>query len=190
MNRLIKIAVTAIVLAAANVAFAEVATLNSDKSSVSFVTTKVQDIQEVMHFGQVSGSISDEGNVVISIDPNSINTAIPIRDERMKEHLFNVVDFPNIGVSANIDLDNLEGTSEKELPATLSILGAEFSINLKLLVSASGDQITAVSTEPVIVSAANLGLAEGVAKLGELAGGIWIGNSVPVSFALTFDRAN
>lgn len=190
MKRLIKTAVTTLVLAGANMAFAELATLNSDQSSVSFVTTKVQDIQEVMRFDQLSGSISDEGDVVIRIHANSINTMIPIRDDRMKEHLFDVADFPVITVSTEIDTDSLEGTSKRELSATLNLLGAEHSIDLNLLVSASGDQITVVSVEPVLVSAVNLGLAEGVAKLGELAGGIWISNSVPVSVALTFDRAD
>ena len=190
MNRLIKIAVTAIVLAGANVAFAEFATLSSDKSSLSFVTTKVHDIQEVMRFDQLSGSISDDGSVVIRIHANSINTMIPIRDDRMKEHLFEITDFPLITVSAEIDTDSLVGTSKRKLAATLDLLGEEHSIDLNLLVSVSDNQIIVASVEPVLVSAASLGLSEGVVKLGELAGGIWIGNSVPVSLALTFDRAD
>ncbi|MEQ9021884.1 MAG: YceI family protein, partial [Pseudomonadales bacterium] len=121
MNRLIKIAVTALVLAGANVAFAEFATLNPDKSSVSFVTTKVQDIQEVMRFDQLSGRISDDGSVVIRIHANSINTMIPIRDDRMKEHLFEIADFPVITVSAEIDTDSLVGTSKRKLAATLDL---------------------------------------------------------------------
>lgn len=189
MNRFIKIAWSLFFMFGANLVFAQYATLAPDTSTVSFVTTKVQDIQEVMWFEKLSGSISDNGEVKLSIDPASINTAVEIRDDRMKEHLFMVGTYPNIEISAEIDTDSLKNSQKLTLPATLALLGVEYQIELKLMVTVSDHQIAVASAEPVLLNAKTLGLGEGVATLGELAGGIWIANSVPVSFALTFDLA-
>lgn len=190
MNRLIKSILYVFLLANSHLAFAEFATLDNANSSVSFVTTKVQDIQEVMYFEHLSGQISDEGQVEISIDATSINSAIPIRDDRMKEHLFEVASYPEIKVMADIDIASLPVTGLMQIPATLQILGMEHSLELNLLASVNEERILVASTQPVLVSAGDLGLADGLEILGKLAGGIWIGQSVPVSFALTFDLAD
>lgn len=190
MKRLIKSMLSVFLLASCHLAFAQFAVLDNANSSVSFVTTKVQDIQEVMRFDQISGNISDEGQVDIRIDANSINTAIPIRDDRMREHLFDVADFPEISVQAMVDPASLSGTRQMEIPATLHILGLEQNIQLNMLVSVTEDRVIVASMEPVLLNAGDLGLSDGLAILGRMAGGIWIGQSVPVSFALTFNLAD
>ncbi len=188
MKRLINNTLLIFFLAASHQAFSQLATLDNSNSSVSFVTTKVQDIQEVMRFDRLSGEISDEGQVEIQIEATSVNTAIAIRDDRMKEHLFEVAQFPEISVLADIDVANLpEQTGMVQIPATLQILGMKYGVELNLLVSVTEEQILVVSAEPVLVNAGELGLAKGLDTLGQLAGGIWIGQSVPVSFALTFN---
>jgi len=190
MKRLVNRTLLIFLLAASHQALAQLAILDNSNSSVSFVTTKVQDIKEVMRFDRLSGEISDEGQVDIQIDVTSVNTAIAIRDDRMKEHLFEVAQFPEISVLADIDTANLpEQTGIMQIPATLQILGMEHSVELNILVSVTDEQILVFSAEPVLVNAGELGLASGLDILGQLAGGIWIGQSVPVSFALTFNLA-
>lgn len=163
-------------------------TLDSQHSVVSFVSVKNKDIAEVHSFASLSGSISDEGAVLVSIDSASLSTGIPIRDERMKEHLFAVADFPAIEIQAQVDMQSIQpGNQRMQLSATVSLVGKELPIELDVLVNASESGLMVSSVKPVVVYAAQVGLIEAIAKLAELAGGISIGNSTSVSFVLSFN---
>lgn len=163
--------------------------LDLANSSVSFVSVKNKDISEVHTFDSFSGSVSDTGAVLIRIDAESINTMIPIRDERMQEHLFSVASFPTIDIRAQVDLGSMQtGVQRMQLPTTVSLVGKDLAVQLDVLVSSSDAGLIVSSTKPVVVHAAQAGLAEGIAKLAELAGGISIGSSTPVSFVLSFER--
>jgi polyisoprenoid-binding protein YceI len=175
--------------AMANLAQADWATLNGDNSSVSFVSTKLKDFSEVHFFETVTGSISDTGSVSVLIDAASVNSGLEIRDGRMDEFLFMAADYPQITITAEVDLDSLaEGMNRMEVPATLSLKDTESAVVLDAFVAVSDSSITVSSAVPTIVFAAQVGLSEGVAKLAELAGGIAVGGSVPVTFSLSFDR--
>lgn len=179
----------ALLFGLASFAQADWATLNSELSNVSFVSVKNQDIAEVHGFDSVSGSISESGAIQINIDPVSVNTAIGIRDERMKEHLFMVTRYPSIEINAQVNLESIQpGAQRIQLPATLSLAGKELLIELDVLVTSTDLDLTVSSATPVLIYTAQAGLTDGVAKLAELAGGISIGNAVPVNFALSFKR--
>ena len=165
---------------------ADWATVDAENSTVSFVSVKNKDIAEVHFFERVSGLISREGEVNIEIDASSVYTAIEIRDQRIKEHLFAVSVYPKIVIRAQLDTASLTGVQRRQFPATLSLMGRDHQIQLDVLVAKLADQLTISSAVPILVSAAQVGLSDGVAKLAELAGGITIGDAVPVSFALSF----
>ena len=167
---------------------AQWATLDSENSSVTYVSTKLNDISEIHGFDSISGSISDSGTVNISIDAASVNSNIELRDDRMREFLYEVTAFPEIGISAEIDLEALpEGTSQLEFPAIVNLKGVEIPVTVNAFVSLSDSAITVSSAQPILLYVASVGLAEGVAKLAELAGGITIGGSTAVNFSLSFD---
>lgn len=162
------------------------ASLDAEHSSVSFVSVKNKDISEVHTFGSIRGSISAAGTVQVSIDATSLDTGIQIRDERMREHLFAVADFPSIDIQAQVDLATLKlGAQRLQLPATLTLVGKQLDIQLDVLVVSTESGLTVSSVKPVVIYAAQAGLTAGIDKLAELAN-VRIGLSTPVSFALSF----
>ncbi len=178
----------AAVVACANFAQADWATLDPDQSSVTYVSTKLNDISEIHSFESLSGSISDSGEVTILIDAASVNSNLELRDERMREFLYAVMDYPTIAITASVDLDELmDSETRMQLPAQVDIKGTKFNVTIDAFVSIGSSGMTVSSAKPVIVFASQAGLTDGVAKLSELAGGIAIGGSVPVSFSLSFD---
>ena len=164
------------------------ATLDPTGSSLSFVSVKNKDIAEAHVFERLSGSISTDGGVAILVDVASVNTGIEIRDQRMKEHLFNLAEYSEIRIDAQVDINILtEGVQNLQIPATLSLVGREVAVQLDVLANKSADDLIVSSAKPVILNADALGLSAGINTLAELAGGIAIGYSVPVSFSLRFE---
>ena len=105
ISKLLSIVGVAALIVAAGSAQAQWATLDSENSSVTYVSTKLNDISEIHAFDSISGSISDSGEVVISIDAASINSGIELRDDRQREFLFEVASYPEITITTEVDVD-------------------------------------------------------------------------------------
>ena len=169
--------------------------LSADESSLTFVTTKATHVAEVHSFKSLTGSVDEQGRVTVSVALASVDTLIPIRDERMREFLFDVVNFPTARLTAQIEIAALLAMSVGE---TRSFLVAgelelkESKVAVSLAVTAgrlAEDRLLVASAQPVIVNAGTVGLLDGVAKLKELAGLPSISQAVPVSFVLVFESA-
>ena len=168
-------------------------TLNNDFSQLSFVTIKSGNIAEVHKFKHLEGQLSDDGRLTITIELASVDTLIPIRDERMLKLLFETDFFPVATFTANIDRAVLDGLSintstRMEINGILSIRNHRINIAPKIVVTRFAEGSVLVNTlEPIIVNAKAAGLAGGVEKLREIAGLTSISDAVPVSFVLTFN---
>jgi|GEM_PF-764110 len=166
--------------------------IDQSLSNVNFVTVKKTHVAEAHRFETISGSISDSGDAKVIIETASVNTGIGIRDDRMRQFVFDTVNFPKIIISTHTgELAALQPgeSAMQSLSATLSLHGVEKPITLDVLVSRlNTDKLTVTSTKPVIVNAKDFQLNTGVLKLSELMGNISIGSSVPVNFALTFKQ--
>lgn len=164
--------------------------LQGEQSVVSFVSIKNNVTGEVNTFENLSGEIKDNTATVV-IKPESVNTKIEIRDQRMKKHLFKVATHQEILISADVSvvLAELKEDEAKQaiVPAKLTLMGIEKDIGLDVMVTKNAKgSITVNSTKPVLISADDYGLGPGIDKLGELAGGIAIVKAVPVNFSLVF----
>ena len=62
--------------------------LDQSNSSIEFISIKNNQILERHSFQKISGNITSEGLVIVTIDLDSVNTKIPIRDERMRNLFF------------------------------------------------------------------------------------------------------
>lgn len=168
--------------------------LDNAGSSLNFVSVKAADIAEAHTFDSLSGRIDEDGLATLTIDIDSVNTGLEIRDDRMKEFLFDMAAFPEVNVTVQINpatfasIDN-GGTQSVEVAAKLDFMGNETELPASLLVTKSGGTIVVTTAKPIILSASNLGLNDGLAKLAELAGGISISKAVPVSFSLRFAKS-
>ena len=169
-------------------------TLDGNASSIAFVSVKASDIGEAHGFKIINGSVLPQGEAKLTIDLASVDTGIEIRDERMREFLFETGAFPQATVTAQIDpasfADMAVGES-KALPlvATLDLRGATTQVETEAEVLRAGPDTVIVSNpRPIILDAGALGLTDGLAKLQELAGLPSISAAVPVTFSLTFTR--
>jgi len=168
--------------------------LENEQSQLSFISIKKGDIAEVHHFNQLEGTVDDKGNVQLTIQLASVATAIPIRDQRMQEMLFNTNLFPTAGLTATVDADQISMLKAGQmrvsaLEGELSLHGQSSPVTAELIVARlTDDTLLVTSQKPLVVQAGDFDLVEGVEKLREIAGLPSISRAVPVSFVLTFKK--
>lgn len=167
-------------------------TLDNDRSTINFVSVKNASVGEVHSFGELSGVIAKDGLARLDIDLDSVKTLIDIRNERMRELLFNTVDFPTATVTGQVDPAALRGavgvvSEERDVAFTLSLHGQTKTVQAAVVVvTGEAGALLVYSARPVLLSASDFGLAEGVAALQKVAGLESISTSVPVTFNLAF----
>jgi len=167
-------------------------TLDQTLSQLNFISTKNGNIAEVHHFTQLQGTLSDEGVATVEIPLASVETLIPIRNERMQKMLFEVTQFPMATVTAKLDSGFIKKMNEGDLgrvnlDATLSLHGKTQSVGIEAsVVKLAGDKLLVTSRKPIIVQAGDFALFKGVEKLREVAGLASISAAVPVDFSVVF----
>lgn len=168
--------------------------LSLKDSSINFLSVKKTHITENHFFNQFSASITNDGNINLEIDLTSVDTKIAIRNDRMKEHLFNTGVFPTASFSAEIKPELLEKLAVAEskvveLKGVIRLHGQSQDVVLNTLVTkVNHEKLLVVSQHSLIIYAQNFDLIEGINKLQALAKLPSITHSVPVNFVLTFTR--
>ena len=168
--------------------------LDSDASSVSFVSVKNAAVAESHYFTGLTGRVSKAGNATLALNMTAFETLIPIRNERMVEHLFESARFPLATFTVDVPIAELlkmkrGASAQRDLSGTLALHGATADLTATVIVTRVGKNAFAVASQrPVIVSAAQFNLAGGLETLREIAGLVSIAPSVPVSFSLVFRR--
>lgn len=182
-----------VALLAAGPSFADWS-LDNDASQVSFVSVKAGDAGEVHRFNEIAGGLSSAGKASVTIQLASVDTLIPLRDERMREMLFQTDMFPTASLTTAIDMDVLNavepgGSVDIVAEIMLDIRGKQVPITSEMIVARLGDHRLMVSSrKPVIVNAASVDLVEGIEALRAVANLPSISKAVPVSFVLTFEE--
>jgi len=161
-------------------------------SEVTFVTGKNSHLLEVHRFGRLSGEVSDSGLAKVEIDLTSIDSRIPIRDQRMRDLLFEVSSFAKATIEAQLPAELLAElkagkVQQIELPAKLNLHGSDEELNLKLLaVPAKDGQLVVTSLRPVLIHANDFAMTKGIRLLQDIAKLKVIAEVVPVNLTLTF----
>jgi polyisoprenoid-binding protein YceI len=149
--------------------------LAADQSNVGFVSVKAGNVGEAHSFRKLSGTVEPEGTVRVAIDLASVDTGIDIRNQRMRDMLFEVANFPEARLTAKIDPNAVKALKPGErkamtVPVTLDLHGTTNSIEAPLTVTRlAGDSVEA-----------------GVGKLQEIAKLPAISTAVPVTASLVF----
>ena len=167
-------------------------TLSNEASTLSFVTVKADHVAEVHTFDELSGAIGEDGSVSIEIALASVNTLVPIRNERMQSMLFETDLFPRATITSQINSDGLTnmalGSSEEiGLDFTLELHNQSQTYNATVLVSRQEAGLIATTLKPIVVNAESFDLVAGVEALREVAGLPSISRAVPVSFTVVFE---
>jgi len=166
--------------------------LDSENSTVSFISIKKGNIGESHIFSDVTGTIK-ESVANVTIKPDSIDSRVPIRNERMREFLFETDTYPTIDIRADVTeiLSKLSPGMSKlvSLPIQVSMHGASKEHLLEARVSMLSDSTMIVSTStPLLVRAADYNMVDGIVKLASLVNNLPIAESIPVSFSLSFSQ--
>ena len=166
--------------------------LEPTDSTLHFVSTKAKDVGEVHSFTDFSGTVAEDGSVVLDINLASVDTLIPLRDERMRNMLFNVASFPSATLTGQVDVAQImaipNGESERvTLALKLDLHGSSADIEADVNIARlDQNHVQVASAKPVIVNAASFGLVEGIERLRNAAGLPGISAAVPVTFVLTY----
>ncbi|XOV88521.1 MAG: YceI family protein [Pseudomonadota bacterium] len=171
-------------------------TLDPVASSLTFASVKNGSIVEPHRFGSLSGNIDASGEAVVTVALDSVDTLIPIRDERMRDLLFEVKQFPTATFRAKVEVSfhqtGAVGTSsEFPLEGELTIHGVTIKTSVPVKINrVSTDRVQVLPVRPLILSVAQFGMGEGLEALRKIAGLESIGPAVPVSFLLVFQRSS
>ena len=169
-------------------------TLDPAASRLAYVSIKAGEVAENNRFDTLSGSVAADGTASLTIDLASVNTGVEIRDERMREVIFQVADNPAATVTARLDPARFAGLAVgqsvlRPLTAEVTVKGASAQVETEVLVTrVAEDRITVVPTAPVIVSTDMFGLTDELGELRALAELPSITPAVPVTFTLAFTR--
>ncbi len=163
--------------------------LSTDSSSLSFVSTKNKTITEQHSLQFKHGQIDHQGSITATMDLNTVDTAIPIRDQRMRDILFETETFPLATVSASLPENiNLKLQQNIKLPFQLDLHGQQKTYTTEVVIQMVNEKLVAVNYEPILVNAKDFGLDSGINQLTKIAGLQSIDYAVSVDFKLTFEK--
>lgn len=191
-KRFFPLAVAALFLASAALPAQADWYLDGESSRLSFISSKNGNVSEVQRFLVLHGQVQPEGLARLEVELESINSGIPLRDERMRAELFEVKRFAEATISAQLDLMPIQDLAngaqlELRLPVTVDLHGKQHVYNVQLLATRLDERrFQVVTLEPVVLDAADFDLAPGLEKLRTLAGLSTISLSVPVNAVLIF----
>lgn len=167
-------------------------TLDADQSSLHFVSIKNGTTAETHNFAKMEGKVADNGMVTVGVHLASVDTQVPIRDERMQDMLFETKNTPMANITAQVNVAGFEqmvegSVAKKDVKLTLTLHGKSMDYDTPVQVVKLAHGGIAVSTEqPVLIKAEDFGLAGGVEALREIAGLSSIATAVPVTANLVF----
>ena len=168
--------------------------LVNEESKLNFISIKASNIAEIHSFKKISGNVKENGEAQVSINLASLETLIPIRNERMGNLLFETKIYPSAVFKLEVDLEKMllidNGKSyEVKYRGMLGFKNKQFPLLVKLKVTRLSNQSFSVSSlEPLLLNADRLGLSNGVEALRAVAGLPSISKSVPVTFSLMFRK--
>ena len=167
--------------------------LDSENSVLNFVSVKNDHVAETHRFTELQGSWEDN-QVSIEIPVVSLDTQIPIRNERMLEHLFQSTEYSVATATARLEDETLLAMPVGEsvplvVETQVYIAGESNSVSSYLQVTRlAEDRFLATTTQPIVIDTKAFKLVAGIDKLREIAGLARIDYSVPVTFSVQFTR--
>ena len=162
-------------------------------SQVQFVSIKNNTVGEVSHFETLSGSVTDAGDVEVRVVLDSVETNVGIRNERMKTMLFEVGLYPEAVITAQLDAGSMAALSSggvTNVALQIDLHGQSVTKDAQLNVAVTDQGVSATTTQPILLTAAEFGLEGGVAALQAVAGLNAISRVIPVTVTLQLVPAN
>lgn len=166
----------------------------SEESNLAFISIKKGHVAEVHSIESIMGTVSEDGAARIVLDAASVRSGVDIRQERLRDILFQAATFSEVVITADLDLSEFKDLAVGQSTSSftsgdVSIVGQSLPIDFDAIVTRIGeDRVVVVPTEPIIVDASEIGLVEAVEELRKIAKLDAISYAAPVSFRLTLKR--
>lgn len=166
--------------------------LDGESSRLSFITTQNANVANKHRFLVLHGKVDRKGHAQLRIEMDSVNSAVPLLDERMRDQLFDFKHFPEAQITAQINLQPINELApgaqvELRLPVTVSLRGKQHTYEAELLATRLDEQrFQVVTLEPLMLQAEDFGLQPDLETLRKSAGLSAISFSVPVNAVLIF----
>jgi OmpA-OmpF porin, OOP family len=168
-------------------------TLDAAGSTLTYQSVKKNTVVETNRLRNLSGAVSPDGAAIVTVDLNSVDSGIDVRDVRMRFLFFQTFKFPVATISTRIDPAAIADLPTKRrlkmrLPFTLDLHGFQKDFAADVVVTLISDtQVSVASESPIEIKVEDFGLLPAIEKL-EQAGDVT--NIVPVasvSFDFLFD---
>jgi len=166
--------------------------LMPEASKIAFGSVKKDAVGESHHFTGLSGTVSEDGDVTISIELASVETWIDIRNERIFEHVFHKM--PTATLSASLDMEKLLALPVGEsmidsVNGTLDLMGTAVAVQTDMFIIRLAENKVLVTTDEMTwLSTEELGVDGGVSKLMELAKLPSITRATPLTARFVFTK--
>ena len=167
-------------------------------ADIGFVSTKIDKkrnhIEEIGEFTQYSGLFNKLGELLLKIDLSSVKTDIVIRDDRLRDWLFNVDEFTTAVVTTTLDADTINGlkvgeTMQLTQPFVLDMHGHTVDLVADLTITRESNTLMLVETNtPIKLDVKKFDMSECMKRLTEVMGLSRIDNVVPITFKGKFVR--
>ena len=176
----------------------QAASWQARSAEIDFLSIKVNQqkgsVTEESNFSSSTARLAEDGAFTMDIDLNSVSTNVELRDQRLRDWVFETARFARATISGKVDIAAVDKLAvgqaiRLEQPLKLEIHGTTTDIDAELNVHRVAEDRIVVSTlKPVILDIKELGMTEGIGKLVEVMGLLSIVEQVPVSFSGEFTR--
>ncbi len=156
-------------------------------SQFSFVTTKNKTFTEEHSIQFSSGYINNARELKIELDLSSVDTQIPIRDQRLKEILFQTEKFPIATITTLLD-QRLPLSEPFDIEFQLDLHGFPKTMSASVYIQTFEGALVVTNYEPVLVNGRDFALDGAINQLTKIAGLQSIDYSVLVDFKLVFEK--
>jgi polyisoprenoid-binding protein YceI len=175
--------------------------VDAPQSELHFVTTKagkpgIATVEEVQSFTGFTGVLDGTGQVQLAIDLASVQTHVPLRDQRLRDMLFKVTEHPRAQFTAQFDMSALKGLKsgqfkDVDISGTLAINGTSQPLETQLrVVKLAHGELLVSTLQPIVVDLQKYDLGEGVTALHDVMALNVLSASAPVSFSLLLKPAD
>ena len=170
--------------------------LDPHGSHIGFASVKNDLIAENHTFTQMAGTVSAEGIAQIDVTLASVETLIPLRNERMQKMLFSIAKYPVAVVKSQVPLDQISkigngNNISLNIDIVIALHGRELKKSVPVKVtSLGGGSYDVTSLGPIIIHASQFALSDNVEMLRKIAGLQSIDLMIPVTFDLRLVQAD
>ena len=174
--------------------------LDEAQSSLHYVSTKNEHNSEINEFEAQSsdvpalqGMINEDGEALLKIRLDSINSGVDIRNQRLRNILFKTELLPDAWFNLQLEPEFLASLKigkpqVSDISGELSLHAIRLELSANVMVTRlSEQQLTVSNIKPVIINSQSFELDTGIESLRNVANLVSISETVPVYFQLVFN---